>query len=235
MNSSAPSSNSPRPSIPARLHDAPTAQGLAIPFLTLCHRGRTSPVWGAIDPERYALVLGLRLCQVCGEDLGSGHGPSQQVVVFVRPQDWVRGVGPGVEINPECAAYSTRACPMLAGRMPTYRSNAIAARITPCDDPQCDCRQWTPPDSESEESQRAGKPADPWYSMLIDARDYQIVHYRGDESEPSGYGVTLRGIQVLRLRKVRGTAEHERTVLDVLAAALDLTRLTHRRWPDRDR
>ncbi|MFE3058801.1 hypothetical protein [Nocardia sp. NPDC059239] len=74
----------------------------------------------------------------------------------------------------------------------------------------------------------ADKPADPWYSMLIDARDYQIVHYRGDESGPSGYGVTLRGIQVLRLRKVGGTAEHERTVLDVFAAALDLTRLADR-------
>ncbi|MFE3000046.1 hypothetical protein ACFXG4_34235 [Nocardia sp. NPDC059246] len=94
MNSAAPSPNSSRPPIPARLHDAPTAQGLAIPFLTLCHRGQTSPVWGAIDPERYALVLSLRLCQVCGERLGSGHGPGQQVVVFVRPQDWVRGVGP---------------------------------------------------------------------------------------------------------------------------------------------
>lgn len=116
MNSAAPSPNSSRPQIPARLHNAPTAQGLAIPHLTLCHRDQTSPVWGAIDPERYALVLSLRLCQVCGEGLGNGAGPGQQVVVFVRPQDWVRGVGPEAGLHPECAAYSTRACPMLVPR-----------------------------------------------------------------------------------------------------------------------
>ncbi|WP_433566877.1 hypothetical protein ACQP1O_17815 [Nocardia sp. CA-151230] len=186
-------------------------------------------MWGAIDPGRYAVVLALRLCQVCGEELGDGEGPGNRVVVFLRPQDWIRGIAPEPGLHPECAAYSTRGCPMLAGRMTTYRSNAVAARITPCDDPECDCRQWTAPGPESDEATRAGKPADQWYSVLIDARDYQIVHYRADESEPSGYGVTLRGIQVLRLRKIRGTAEHERTVLDLVAAALDLTRLTHRR------
>lgn len=226
MNSAVPSSNSPRHPIPAHLHDAPTAQGLAIPYLTLCHRGRRSPVWGAIDPERYALVLGLRLCQVCGDELGRGEGPGNQVVVFIRPQDWLRGIAPEAGLHPECAVYSTQGCPMLAGRMPTYRSSAVAARITPCDDPECDCRQWTVPGPESDEAQRAGKPADPWYAALIDADDYQIMHLDGDESHPSGYGVRLREVPIRRLRKVHSTASSEPTVLDMLAAALDLDRLT---------
>ncbi|MRH91561.1 hypothetical protein GFY24_29675 [Nocardia sp. SYP-A9097] len=225
MNYDASSANSSRPPVLAHLHNAPTAQGLTIPYLTLCHRGRRSPVWGAIDPERYAVVLGLRLCQVCGEALGKGEGPGNQVVVFIRPQDWLRGIGPEPGLHPSCAAYSTRGCPMLAGRMPTYRSNAVAARITPCDDPGCECHQWTMPDPESTEAQRAGKPADPWYSALIDARDYEIIHVDGDESSPSGYGVRLREVPILRLRKVRGTPDNEPTVLDMVAAALDLNRL----------
>ncbi|MEU6585926.1 hypothetical protein [Nocardia sp. NPDC046763] len=226
MNTAAPSPNSSRPPIPARLHDAPTAQGLAIPFLTLCHRGRTSPVWGAIDPERYALVLSLRLCQVCGGELGSGHGPSQQVVVFVRPQDWVRGVGPEAGLHPECAAYSTRGCPMLAGRMPTYRSNGIAARVTPCEDPECDCPQWIQPGPDSEEAARAGHPAEAWYSILLDARDYRIVPFQDTESDPVTYGVELRGLRIRRLRKVRATPGSGPTILDRFAAMLDLDRLT---------
>lgn len=184
------------------------------------------PVWGAIDPERHVLVLGLRLCQVCGEELGRGHGPGQQVVVFVRPQDWVRGVGPEAGLHPECAAYSTRGCPMLAGRMPTYRSNAIAARITPCEDPECDCPQWIQPGPSSEEATRAGHPADAWYSILIDANDYRIVPVRDTESGPVTYGVELRGLRIRRLRKVRGTTVSAPTILDRLAAMLDLDRLT---------
>ncbi|MEV6096167.1 hypothetical protein [Nocardia sp. NPDC051981] len=225
MNSAAPSSNPSRPPLPARLHDAPTAQGLAIPYLTLCHRGRVSPVWGAIDPERYALVLGLRLCQVCGEELGHGHGPGHQVVVFVRPQDWVRGVGPEAGLHPECAAYSTRGCPMLAGRMPIYRSNAIAARFTPCGDPECGCPQWVQPGADSDEAIRAGQPADAWYSLLIDAHDYRIGPFHEDESGPVTYGVELRALRILRVRKVRGTNDSTPTVLDQLAAALEFTRL----------
>ncbi|MFB7720171.1 hypothetical protein [Nocardia sp. NPDC056100] len=125
MNSDVPSSNSSRPPIPARLHDKPTAQGLTIPYLTLCHRGRLAPVWGAIDPHRYALVLTLRLCQVCGENLGDGEGPGNRVIVFVRPQDWLRGVGPEPGVHPECAAYSIRACPMLVPRQFTNSEVAI--------------------------------------------------------------------------------------------------------------
>ncbi|MFE3757900.1 hypothetical protein ACFXO9_26635 [Nocardia tengchongensis] len=225
MDSTAPPPNS-SPPILARLHDAPTAQGLAIPFLTLRHRGPGSPVWGAIDPERYALVLALRLCQVCGEKLGHGHGPGRQVVVFVRPQDWVGGVGPEAGLHPECAAYSTCGCPMLAGRMPAYRSNAIATRIAPCGDPECGCPQWIQPGPESEEATRAGKPADAWYSILLDARDYRIVPLQHTESGPATYGVDLRGLRIRRLRRVRGTAGATPTILDQLAAVLDVDRLT---------
>lgn len=231
MNPEASSSHSSRPPIPADLHHAPRAQGLVIPYLTLCHRGRVAPVWGAIDPERYAVVLALRLCQVCGEALGDGEGPGNQVVVFIRPQDWIRGIGPEPGLHPACAAYSTRGCPMLAGRMPTYRSNAVAARIAPCGDPDCDCPQWAPPGPESDEAQRAGKPAEPWYSALINARDYQIVRYSGNESGPSGYGVDLRNVRLLRVRRVGDTVERGRTVLGMLADALDLFRLADRRGP----
>lgn len=227
MNSEPPSQPS-RPPILARLHDAPTAQGLTIPYLTLRHHGHitlwghrahVTPVWGAVDPERYALVLALGLCQICGNGLGD------RVVVFARPQDWLRGIGPEAGLHPECADYSARGCPMLAGRMPHYRSTAVAARFTPCDNPECGCRLWIRPGVDSEEALRAGQPADAWYALWLNGEDYQIVHHPGDGSASSGFGVQLRGVRVLRIRKIRDAAAPITTVLDLMAAADALSRI----------
>ncbi|MFB7720167.1 hypothetical protein [Nocardia sp. NPDC056100] len=110
--------------------------------------------------------------------------------------------------------------------MPTYRSNAVAARITPCQDTACECRHWAALGPDSEEAVRAGKPADAWYSVLIDARDYRIVHEDGEQSSNSGYGVALRNLPMVRLRRVQGAPMSEPTILDAVAAAMQITRLT---------
>ncbi|MFB8005230.1 hypothetical protein [Nocardia sp. NPDC056000] len=112
--------------------------------------------------------------------------------------------------------------------MPTYRSNAVAARITPCQDTACECRQWTAPGPDSEEAVRAGKPADAWYSVLIDARDYRIVHEDGEQSSDSGYGVALRNLPIVRLRRVGDAAHAQPTALDRLATTLTINRLSGR-------
>ncbi len=72
MDSVVPSPDSVRPPILARLHDAPTDRGLTIPFITLCHRDRRDPIWGAIDPTHLHLVLSYALCQSAGNRSRTG-------------------------------------------------------------------------------------------------------------------------------------------------------------------
>ncbi|WP_157186692.1 hypothetical protein [Nocardia jiangxiensis] len=231
MDSVVPSPGSPRPPILARLHDAPTAHGLTIPFITLCHRQRRDPIWGAIDPTHLHLVFSFALCQVCGKSFGD------RVVVLLRPQDWALGVAPEPGLHPECCSYAVRGCPVLAGRITHYRSRAAAARITRCDDPACECRIWLPPETGSQEDLRAGKPIDDWYAVWLDRDDYQIIHHhRGDENTPSLTGVRMRGVPLLAIRKIRdatpdpgqdeSTDRSMPTVLDLLATQIALDRLT---------
>ncbi|RDI45308.1 hypothetical protein [Nocardia mexicana] len=224
MDSVTPSPDSARPPILARLHDAPSAQGLTIPFVTLCHRGGRMPVWGALDPADLQLVLSFSLCQVCGHPFGD------RVVVLLRPADWLRGIGPEPGLHPECAHYATAACPVLAARVSHYRSRATAARLTRCDDPQCQCAVWKPPVTGSDEDKRAGQPIEAWYAVWIDRDHYRIARHPGDEDTPPMAGVLLRDVPLLAIRKVRdatpdpGARSGERTVLDVLAAVIALDR-----------
>ncbi|WP_067903714.1 hypothetical protein [Nocardia vaccinii] len=237
MDSVVPASGSARPPILARLHDAPTAGGVTIPFVTLCHRGRRDPIWGAIDPAHLDLVFSFALCQVCGQRL------RDRVVVLLRPQDWVLGVAPEPGLHPECAAYAARGCPVLAGRITHYRSRAAAARLTRCDDPACECRVWLPPQTGYPEDRRAGKPIDDWYAVWLDRDDYQIVHHRGDENTPSLTGVRMRGVRLLAIRKVRDatpapdqdgdTGRGAPTVLDLLAVQVAPDRLSTTTGQDR--
>ncbi|MGF6886714.1 hypothetical protein ABIA39_004512 [Nocardia sp. GAS34] len=222
MNSGVPLSDSPRPPILARLHQAPAAQGLTIPFVTLCHHGRRAPVWGGIDPARLHTVLSLRLCQICGQRL------EDRVVVMLRPQDWLRGIAPEPGMHPECAHYSTRSCPVLSGRMSHHRPAATSARMTRCTDPRCDCGLWKPPTAGSDEDVRAGKPIDAWYALWIDGDDYEIVHSPDGDRSLGAAGVRMRGVRVLGIRKVRDATENPDTgigpatptVLDFLATQI---------------
>lgn len=83
MKSSRQQSYSPRTPVPARLHDAPTANGLIIPYITLRHRGDRLPVWGEADPHRMARAFRDCLCQICGQP----H--EEKFVVCIRPQDYL--------------------------------------------------------------------------------------------------------------------------------------------------
>ncbi|WP_280335040.1 hypothetical protein [Nocardia wallacei] len=216
--------DSARPPILARLHHIPTAQGLTIPFVTLCHRGGRMPVWGALDPENLHAVRLFALCQVCGEPF------ADRVVVMVRPADWLLGLASEPGLHPECAHYSTLGCPVLAGRMTHYRSRPPASRLTRCGDPQCRCATWKPPAPDGEDELRAGKPMDAWYAVWIDREDYRIVERPADDNGPQLVGVLLRGVPLRAIHKVRdATADPgKRTMLDALADHLAVRRLTGR-------
>lgn len=207
-----------RRSIPQRLNAAPTWNGLIIPYITLCHRGRRHPIWGEADPHRMAHALQHKLCQICGQP----H--EERIVVFIRPEDYILGLSHEPGLHPECAQLAHSTCPMLGGLMHHHRAHPPADRIRPCDDPQCDCRTWPP----REPSQRAGHPADPWYAAWIHRQTYEIAYHPPGASTPEFTGINVHGNRIWRIRKIRDAADTtgERTVLDNLALWLKMNRIT---------
>ena len=99
--------------VPARCATLPTLPGgMVVPWVALTGRG--GPVLGALDAGKVAQCLLEALCQVCGQQL------SRPYVVLVRETDAARNWSPDPALHPECAGYSARVCPMLAGRQDRY-------------------------------------------------------------------------------------------------------------------
>ena len=148
------------PPVPARLAHRPTVGGLVVPWISVTHS--TGHVLGAVHGKRRDLCLRDILCQTCGQEL------LHRAVLFVRQADIRAGYTAEPAMHPECAAYSAKACPMLTGAMPHYRSHPV--RIPGgCPDPGCECEGWiTAEDAHT----RAGAPADPWEAWWIDPRTW---------------------------------------------------------------
>ncbi|MGO4612969.1 hypothetical protein AB4305_03325 [Nocardia sp. 2YAB30] len=201
----------------ARLAHAPIDHGMVVPHITLTHRNRTRPVWGKIDPARLRETFVRKLCQICGDPLG------ERVVVYLRPRDYLRGLGVEPGVHPECGYYSRRACPMLAGRVQRYNPTPHD-RLTRCEDPACGCRYWTVPDRDHREASRVGQPAEPWYEVWLSLDDYTIVSDAGDGNYPPAVGVDLRRANRLKVRKVRDAAPdtEDQQPIDLLKAVVAL-------------
>lgn len=138
--------------IPAHLHHRPTSSGLVVPIAT----PRTADgqyLFGLLEGGRHwALLLGRR-CQICGHRLGD------RLILFARPADLLLSCTSEPAVCPPCAAYSTRVCPMLSGRMPHYRAQPRAAEAgLPASD---------------DTALRRGRPADTWHAVWLD--DYDVV------------------------------------------------------------
>jgi hypothetical protein len=181
------------------LAHAPLSQGLVVPHITLAHRDRTRPVWGKLDHLRLRETLSRRLCQVCGQPL------EDLVVLYIRPADHLRGIAPEPGVHPECGHYSRQACPMLAGRQSRYNPHP-PEKFTPCQDPDCPCRRWQANERDPREAPREGQPADAWYEIWIPLSEYTVAHDPGTDSAPPGIGINLRGVTLLKIRKVRDAA-----------------------------
>ncbi|WP_433521550.1 hypothetical protein ACQPZ2_30135 [Nocardia pseudovaccinii] len=118
---------STQPAVPMRLMHAPTSHGLVVPFITLAHRDRSQPIWGALDPVRRLHAFTRKLCQVCGDPLQIYGEPfGDRVVLYLRPSDYLRGIAVEPGAHPECGHYSQRACPMLHGRSSRYNPSFLA-------------------------------------------------------------------------------------------------------------
>ncbi|WP_406274531.1 hypothetical protein OH799_01360 [Nocardia sp. NBC_00881] len=203
-----------RPPVPMRLAHQPVSQGLVVPHITLAHRDRSRPVWGKVDPERLWDTFSRKLCQICGQGLGD------RVVLFIRPADYLHGLAVEPGCHPECGRYSSRACPMLAARQNRYNPHP-RERFNRCSDPACNCWQWRASEPDPREAPREGQPAEAWYEASISIAEYSVIHDPGTADTPPAVGINLRGVELLKLRKVRDAApaaDRQSQPVDLLAS-----------------
>jgi len=177
------------PAIPVRLCRRPVAGGLAVPWVVAHHAGGT-PVLGFIDGGRRDACLAGGWCQACGQPLGS------PLVLMVRARDIVAGYAAEPGLHPECAAYSAKTCPMLAGTMARYRSSPLPARLERCGDAGCGCEAWVRP---GDRDLRAGRPREAFAAVWIHRSEYRL---RTDPAAGTPQGLTLRELRVLKVRPV---------------------------------
>ncbi|WP_435109753.1 hypothetical protein [Nocardiopsis synnemataformans] len=151
------------PNIPVRLADRPTVGGLVVPWISArtdrgYHLGKVSNV------RRERAIRG-HLCQLDGELL------DEKFVLLARPSDQVAEYVAEPALHPECAAYSMKACPMVAGRMEHYHATPMDLSQRTCADPERRCEVVSGPDA----ALRAGAPAEPWFAVWADRSQYQLA------------------------------------------------------------
>lgn len=196
------------PPIPLRLADRPTVGGLVIPWISVQHADGSAHL-GAVHGSRVDTCLNGRCCQTCGEHLGA------RVVLFARPADFARGYVAEPALHPECAAYSAKACPMVAGTMTHYRKNAPKVAGRPCDKPGCGCAGWVDTDGQDA---RAGADAEPWFAVWIRLADYRTAV----DQDGRLIGIALRDVTPLKVRPLNPLAEQHKRMFDALVASREL-------------
>lgn len=161
------------PPIPTSLQHLPTLGGLVVPWIT----ARTADgrfLFGAIDCDRMGRALLNRWCGVCGQPL------VHRAVLMLRLSDLPRQCTSEPALHPWCADYSSKACPMIAGRVDHYRASA----------PRLDPTMQSAPDTAA----RSGSAAEPWFAVWI-ARYHVIVDH-------GNLAASYAGIPPLRIRPI---------------------------------
>ncbi|HEV8653321.1 MAG TPA: hypothetical protein VG276_28985 [Actinomycetes bacterium] len=144
------------PPIPMGLAHRPTTGGLVIPWVNVALADGGAD-FRSVHHSRWVRCWTQGICQSCGEALGSPvvmlGGPNQLAGYFDEPP-----------LHPWCASYATRACPMVAGRMPRYADRqhvSEGVRGRSCPEPGCDCAGWVPHTRGS----AGGEPAHEWWAV----------------------------------------------------------------------
>lgn len=149
------------PPVPVRLGDRPTVGGLVVPWISLeTDRGHHL---GQVSQVRWQVCIHWQRCQTCGQRL------DHKYVVVARVSDRERGYVAEPAMHPECAAYSAKACPMLAGAMDHYRTHPQDMSQRTCPDPECQCALIPAGDTDA----RAGAPAERFFSVWARWDDYR--------------------------------------------------------------
>lgn len=170
----------PVPPVPVYLTHRPTIAGLVVPYVTAqAADGRF--LFGAIDPRRLIHCLAGFRCQVCGRRL------ERPVVLLMRRRDLTRQCVSEPACHPVCAAYTTRACPMVAGRMGHYRSTPVRL-----------AEQMT---HAADTAARLGQPAEVWYAVWLDGYHTIIDPINGLPA------ASFAGTRPRRVRRITPTGE----------------------------
>lgn len=151
------------PPIPAACEHRPTIGGLVRPWINI------ELADGGLDfrgqhRTRAEQSITQQLCQVCGKKLRRpivllGEAHNLHRLMFVEPP-----------LHPECAVYTSRACPMVAGRMthhPARQTLSEGPRGARCPDPGCNCGGWVANHSPQQRTEE--RPAEPWYAVYVAA------------------------------------------------------------------
>lgn len=161
------------PPIPLWLARRPVVAGLAVPWIT--RRGLDGRyLFGALDPRRQQHAIFHGRCQVCGRALGDRR------ILLMRLDDLTHQRTTEPALDPVCAAYTTAACPMVAGQMRHYRS--------------------TPPSlgygiSATVDTTRLGARAEAWFAVWLNR--YTPITDEGGKPFAS-----YAGIRPLRIRPI---------------------------------
>jgi hypothetical protein len=150
------------PLVPATCAHRPTIGGLVRPWINIeladggldfrgQHRGRAEK------------AITHKLCQVCGTGLRRpivllGLAEHMRRLMFAEPP-----------LHPECAAYTSHACPMVAGRMshhPARPTLAEGPRGARCPDEGCDCGGYV---NHQPSERTEDRPAEAWYAVYVAA------------------------------------------------------------------
>lgn len=151
-----------RPPIPATCESRPTIGGLVIPWVNVQladggvdfrsqHDSRTQTCWRQ------------GVCQVCAT-------PVTRPIVLIGGPTQVNSLQfDEPPLHPECAAYVSRACPMIAGRLDYFADRdtiTTGHRGEACSEPGCDCGGWVPTPG-STAPLPAGRRAHDWYAVYV--------------------------------------------------------------------
>lgn len=195
------------PPIPARCAGRPTVGGRVIPWINV------QLADGGVDfrsqhTTRLRTALNERRCQVCSEPLTTpmvllGGPTALQQLLFDEPP-----------LHAECAVYTSRACPVVAGdatSLPTGRRLSEGSRGQRCFLEGCDCGGWVPTPGGAERAH----PTEPHAWFAVYATGFGVA------VSPEGelLGALLVPAQVRRVRLVSRPGEGRcwTTVTDALA------------------
>ncbi|MEW1843011.1 hypothetical protein AB0392_34155 [Nonomuraea angiospora] len=139
---------------------------MVIPYITLRHADGT-PEFGRVNTPKLAECIIERRCQLCARKL------TDAAVLMARPQDFGYGYVPEPAQHPECAAYATKACPMLSGRLPRHRDRTRPQRRQCSRSDACWCGE-PPAPPNADAVIRSGRAASPWYSVRFSMDEYEV-------------------------------------------------------------
>jgi len=177
--------------IPATCAGRPTTpDGLVIPF------GNVQLADGGCDfrthhNARWLACWEQRRCQVCGNRL------TVPAVLLCGPRQLARLLFDEPPLHPECARYTSRACPMVAGQRSHYRTGPVLAhrsRGGTCPDPGCDCGGWVPTPGITADP--GGGSAHEWFAVYV--RSYSLA----DTPDGRMTGGICSPADVVRVRRV---------------------------------